>query len=154
MTPDLGREAVYSAELAAFDGTAYEALTSFDDLLALARDVDRAGWWPHGEIEVMRARSDARSSSTRATSGRSPVVRLAADQFTPATLVHEFAHVLAGLEQGHGPVFIKAHVDLVRFAFGDDEASWLLSAYASIGLTPGIRSWSTAQRNRSSAIAL
>jgi hypothetical protein len=67
---------------------------------------------------------------------------LAAPQMTPATVLHELAHVLAGIDDGHGPVFRRAHVDLVGFAFGDVEANWLLDAYAAMGLAPGGRSWS------------
>ena len=56
---------------------------------------------------------------------------------TPATLVHELAHALAGVAAGHGPAFRRAHVDLVGYVFGDTEAGWLLDAYAQMGLEPG-----------------
>ena len=69
------------------------------------------------------------------------MVRLAAPQMTAATLVHELAHVLAGVEAGHGPTFRRAHVDLVGYCFGDAEAEWLLDAYAAMGLAPGERTW-------------
>ena len=141
MTADLGREAVYAAEIAAFEGTSYESLVPIADLHALATRVTGSTWWPHGEIEVVAARSDARSSSTRQRGGARPVVRLAAPQMTAATLVHEFAHVLAGLDAGHGPVFRRAHVDLVGFSFGDVEACWLLDGYAVMDLAPGERRW-------------
>ena len=142
MTADHGREAVYAAEIAAFEGTSYESLTAFDELLALAGVVTAAAWWPHGEVEVVTARRDAGSSSTRQRGSGRPVVRLAAPQMTPATLVHELAHVLAGVSAGHGPTFRRAHVDLAGFPFGDSEANWLLDAYAAMGLQPGERSWS------------
>jgi hypothetical protein len=151
---DRGREDVYSAEIAAFAGTTYESLTALADLVVLGRSIDSANWWPHGEIEVVAARSDARSSSTRPASGSSPVIRLAADQMTPATLVHEFAHALAGVQDGHGPVFRKAHVDLVRFAFGNDEATWLLKEYSNFGVSPGVRCWPRVPSVASGAIAL
>ena len=60
---------------------------------------------------------------------------------TPATLVHELAHVLAGIELGHGPAFRRAHVDLAGYAFGGSEAAWLLDAYASMQLAQGQRTW-------------
>ena len=138
---DTGREAVYAAEIAAFEGTSYESLVSFDELSALAAEITSASWWPHGPIEVVPARSDARSSSTRERGSDTPVVRLAAPQMTPATLVHEFAHVLAGLPAGHGPIFRRAHVDLTGWAFGPEQAEWLLDAYAAMELVPGRRSW-------------
>jgi hypothetical protein len=141
MNPDLGREAVYAAEIGAFEGTAYEAVVPFGELLRLARVIVSADWWPRGEIAVVPARSDAGSSSTRQRGSAEPVVRLAAPQMTAATLVHEFAHVLAHVAVGHGIVFRRAHVDLVGYVFGDTEANWLLDAYASMGLSPGERAW-------------
>ena len=142
MSADIGREAVYAAEIRAFEGTSFETVTAFPELLALAAVIVNAAWWPHGEIELVPARSDAGSSSTRQRTGSAPVVRLAAPQMTPATVVHEFAHVLAGLSQGHGPVFRRAHVDLAGYVLGDEPAEWLLDAYAAMGLQPGERSWS------------
>lgn len=142
MSADVGREAVYAAEIAAFEGTSFELLTPITELLALAAIIVGTAWWPHGPIEVVPARADAWSSSTRQRSGSAAVVRLAAPQMTPATVVHEFAHVLAGVGHGHDDVFRRAHVDLVGYTFGDDPATWLLDGYAAMGLEPGIRAWS------------
>lgn len=141
MTADVGREAMYAAEIAAFEGTSYEVVTPLERLITLASVICDAEWWPHDQIRVGPARSDASSSSTRQRGGRRPVVRLAAPQMTPATLVHEFAHVLAGVGNGHRGGFRRAHVDLVGFVFGDAEASWLLDAYAAMNLVPGERTW-------------
>ena len=141
MSADSGRTAVYAAEIAAFEGTSYESVTPFDQLLDLGRLVTAAAWWPHGDIEIVPARSDAASSSARQRGSGPPVIRLAAPQLTPATVLHEFAHVLAGLAAGHGPLFRRAHVDLVGYAFGDDPATWLVDAYRSMGLEPGVRRW-------------
>jgi len=142
MSADIGREAVYAAEIAAFEGTSFESLSPFAELLDLAALITGAAWWPHGSIEVVPARADAGSSSTRQRSAGAPVVRLAAPQLTPATVVHEFAHVLAGVSHGHDDVFRRAHVDLTGYAFGDEPASWLLAGYAAMGLEPGVRAWS------------
>ena len=141
MTADDGRAAVYAAEIAAFEGTSYETITDFDELAALARLITSASWWPRGDIPVMRARSDAGSSSASQRAGNRPTVRLAAPQMTPATLVHELAHVLAGVGSGHGSTFRRAHVDLAGYAFGETEALWLLDAYAAMQLDPGQRAW-------------
>jgi hypothetical protein len=156
VTADLGREAVYAAELVAFEGTSYESLAPFTELVARAAAVTASEWWPHGPVEVVPARVDARSSSTRQRAGDRPVVRLAAPQMTPATLVHELAHVLAGVAAGHGPLFRRAHVDLVGHVFGDLEAGWLLDAYAAMGLEPGRRVWAapTVRRAAGSPVAL
>ncbi len=141
MTADVGRAAVYAAEIAAFEGTSYESIAALDHLIDVAAVVTTAAWWPHGAIEVVPARTDASSSSTRQRGGGRPVVRLAAPQMTPATLIHEFAHVLAGVGSGHGEVFRRAHVDLAGYVFGDTPANWLLGAYAAMGLEPGRRNW-------------
>jgi hypothetical protein len=60
---------------------------------------------------------------------------------TPATVLHELAHVLAGIDDGHGEVFRRAHVDLVGYAFGEAPATWLVDAYRGMGLAPGARRW-------------
>lgn len=156
MNADIGREAVYAAEIAAFEGTSHEVLTSFSDLVALGAVVTSAAWWPHGQIEVVPARADAGSSSTRSRGVGAPVVRLAAPQMTPATLVHEFAHVLADVTHGHDDVFRRAHVDLAGYVFGDEPANWLLEGYAAMGLEPGRRLWAAPPIRRAAggAVAL
>jgi hypothetical protein len=138
---DAGREAVYAAELAAFDGTSYEALAPITELVELAGSVTGAAWWPHGPIDVVAARSDAGSSSTRQRGAARPAVRLAAGQMTPATVVHELAHVLAGLGAGHGPRFRRAYVDLVTFCWGSDAAGWLRAEFEAAHLPLGAREW-------------
>lgn len=141
MSADRGREAVYAAEIAAFEATSYERITPFPELLDLGRLVTTASWWPRGEIEIVPTRADAGSSSARQRGSAPPVVRLAAPQMTPATVLHELAHVLAGLGDGHGALFRRAHVDLVGYAFGDEPATWLTDAYRAMGLQPGERRW-------------
>jgi hypothetical protein len=138
---DRGREAVYAAEVAAFDGTSYERCTDLEGLQALARQITSAAWWPCGAIAVIAARRDASSSATYWQDGSSPVVRLAAPQMTPATLTHEMAHALAGVANGHGPAFRRAHTDLVHFVFGAEPAGWLVDAYQTMGLSLGDRQW-------------
>jgi hypothetical protein len=142
VTADDGRAAVYAAEIAAFEGTSYETLAPFSELVALAHTITGAAWWPRGEIPVVRARSDAGTSSARQRGVDRPSIRLAAPQMTPATLIHELAHVLAGVGSGHGAAFRRAHVDLAGFAFGATAAAWLLDAYAAMRLAPGPRDWS------------
>ena len=139
--PDVGRQAVYAAEIAAFDGTTYEQVIDLASLQALARSITGAAWWPAGPIEVLAARSDAQSSRTSQRGATAPVIRLAAPQTTRATLTHELAHALAGVQRGHGPAFRRAHVDVVGWAFGAEPAEWLLDAYASMGLSVGDRTW-------------
>ena len=150
---DTGREEVYAAELAAFDGTDLEAAVPFDDLVVLAGVLTTSRWWPAGrQVVVRRARRDARSSTTRWHAGAT--VAVADAQATPATLVHELAHVLAGPEAGHGPVFRRAHVDLAVVAFGGDRGGWLADAYADVGLTLGARRWAAPPAGAAGPIAL
>lgn len=141
-SPDAGREALYAAELAAFDGTLYEAVVPLDELMPLAERVTRASWWPAGEVAVVAARSDAESSTTRQRDGADPVVRIAAGQSTPATLLHELAHVLAGLPAGHGPRYRRAYLDLVGFCWGEMAAGWLRTEFEAGRLAVGDREWS------------
>lgn len=138
---DAGREALYAAELAAFDGTSYEAVVPLAELVELAQRVTRAAWWPAGEVPVVAARSDASSSTTRQRGGARPVVRIAAGQATPATVLHELAHVLAGLAAGHGPRFRRAYLDLVGFCWGDTPAAWLRAEFEAARLAVGSRDW-------------
>lgn len=140
---DAGREAVYAAELAAFDGTAYEAIVPLDDLVALAARVTTAAWWPRGPVEVVAARTDAASSSTRQRGHGRPVVRIAAGQSTPATVLHELAHALAGLDAGHGPRYRRAYLDVVGFCWGEMSADWLRTEFAAARLAVGERDWLT-----------
>jgi hypothetical protein len=136
---DRGRAQVYAAELTAFEGTDLEVIVELEELVALAGRVISEPWWSGGHVEITRARSHARSSVTRQTSP--PVIRLAAAQMTPETVIHELAHVLAGVVAGHGELFRRAHVDLATFAFGPERGSWLDAAYAGAGLSLGARHW-------------
>ena len=149
---DRGRAEVYAAELAAYEGTDLEAVVAFDELVALADRVMSEAWWPSGRVPVRRARSDARSSATRHTSRA--VIHLAAPQMTPATLIHELAHVLAGVGAGHGELFRRAHVDLASFAFGSERGRWLAEAYAGAGLSLGTRRWPQPPLGDALAVAL
>ena len=153
MSSDRGRAALYAAELAAFDGTSFESVVPIGELQALARQVAAAPWWPHGDVAVVAARSDAASSSTRQRGAARPVIRLARPQMTPATLVHELAHVLAGLTHGHGPRFRRAYLDLAGFLWGEEPAGWLHDAYAAMDLDPGQRAWPPPPARRAGGLA-
>ena len=136
---DRGRAEVYAAEVAAFEGTELEAVVPFGVLVELAGRVVAQEWWPRGDVFVRRARSDARDSTTRQASR--VAIHLAAPQMTPATLIHELAHVLAGVESGHDELFRVAHVDLATSVLGADCAGWLTVAYRDAGLAVGVRQW-------------
>jgi hypothetical protein len=138
---DHGRSEVYAAERQAFLGTDLEELRPFDDLKQLFEQVTAAEWWTVPAVKLRRSRSDALTSVARFRAGDVPSISLARDQMTTATLIHELAHVLAGLRAGHGPYFRRAHVDLVNCYVGVREGGWLKESYEGFGLSMGSRSW-------------
>ena len=140
---DHGRSEVYAAERQAFMGTRLEELCSFEELQRIFAQVLGAPWWPHPDVRLRRSRSDASSSVARFRAGQAPSISLAKEQMTPATLLHELAHVLAGISAGHGPVFRQAQIDLTGYWAGAREADWLRDAYAGFGLSVGSRHWPT-----------
>ena len=147
---DRGREAVYEAERAAFGGTELDRSRPLADLAGLARSLCGATWWAAAggpPVRVVAARVDAASSSAagvgpRAT-GSTVVIRLAAGHHDVATLAHELAHALAGVEGGHGPSFRAAHLDVVAVLAGTIAAGDLRTAYGRFGVPPGERTWPT-----------
>lgn len=161
---DEGRAAVYAAELAAFDGTDLETVVDFDAIEDLARRVVSAPWWPGGVVEVRRARSDARSSTTRCSTeaSESSNIRLAGEQMTVATVAHELAHALAGLGAGHDDVFRRAYLDVVAVITNVDSVDrrhelhvdQLAVAFSAAGLTVGARRWPEPPATTTGAIAL
>ena len=141
MNSDRGREAVYAGELRAFGGTSFDEIVVFDELLWLRNALQAAAWWPKGEIAIERARSDARSSTTRLCAHGQQRLRIAASQCTPLTFAHEAGHMLAGVASGHGPLFRCAEIDVVEALFGSDPANWLRDAFVEMGLAVAERTW-------------
>ena len=165
MSADLQREAVYAAERAAFDGTDLEAVRPLNVVRSLAARVVGGAWWPGPPVDVRAARSDAMSSSARSnrqSSGGVVVIRIAPPQCTVATLAHELAHALAGVEAGHGAVYRCAALDVVEVITNLDttdrrghlHARQLLAAYESAGLGGGERRWPPPPSGISGPIAL
>jgi hypothetical protein len=162
---DIDRSAVYAAELAAFDGTDLEELEDLERLTDRMRSVTAGEWWAGPGVDVVRARVDAASSSTRcamsAVGGR-VTIRLAAAQVTVATAAHELAHALAGLGEGHGPVFRAAYLDVVAVLTNIDSTDrrhglhvdQLATAFDEVGLTIGGRRWPPPPLSTTTAIAL
>lgn len=148
---DRDRSQVYAAELAAFDGTDLEEVIGVEAVLALMRSVVEGKWWPGGVVESKRARSDARSSSTRCghETGSAVSITIAGPQATIATAAHELAHVLAGVAHGHDDRYRRAHIDVVQAITNVDRidgrrmvhVEQLERAYASAGLVVGDRVW-------------
>jgi hypothetical protein len=115
--PDNERTALYSAELAAFDGTDLEVVGGYELVAGRVDEVVTGEWWPGPSVDVRLARTDARASSTRCAgeveAGATAIIRLAPEQITVATAAHELAHALAGAAAGHGPLFRRAYLDVV-----------------------------------------
>jgi len=162
---DVDRATVYAAELAAFDGTDLEEVIGFERVASLLASVTEGPWWPGPVTIVRRARSDARSSSTRCaapSTGASTVIRLAHDQTTLATGAHELAHALAGVDAGHGPRFRVAHLDVVAVVTNVEptdrrrtlHVDQLGAAFAAAGLSIGMRRWPAPPSSTTGAIAL
>jgi hypothetical protein len=140
---DRGREAVYAAEEAAFGGTDLDDPRPLAELRARAMTVVGGDWWAAAggpPVDVVAARVDARSSTARGR-GRGAVIRLAEAQFDTATVAHELAHVLAGIDRGHDERFRAAHVDVVAVLSGSRAAASLAGSYRTFGLTIGPRPW-------------
>jgi len=141
--PDLGRTAAYEAEAAAFGGTDLDEWRPWSEVLAIADGVLAGPWWSvtgAGPVLVKPA-STATVSSTARKVAAGAEVRLARPQWTPATVVHELAHVLAGIDDGHGPSFRAAAIDLATAVGGTGAADALLDADRDLGLVVAERSW-------------
>jgi hypothetical protein len=142
-TVDAGRAAAYAAEDRAFGGTDLDVPEDVDELVAFAASITSTDWWRSAggpSVAVESARTDARSSSARGD-GDAVVIRLAASHRTRATLGHELAHALAGVDHGHDATFRAAHVDVVAMIAGAAAAHALTSAYADLGVPCGRRRW-------------
>jgi hypothetical protein len=140
---DRGREAVYAAEEAAFGGTDLADQHPLADLQAQVTTIVDGEWWrPAGglPVDLVAARRDARSSSTREGDDRA-VIRVADGHFDVATVAHELAHVLAGIDHGHDEQFRAAHVDVVAVLAGSAAGSMLAGSYGTFGLPVGVRTW-------------
>lgn len=143
-TADRGREAVYAAEEAAFGGTTLGERRSLRELQGRASMIVDGDWWRQAggpAVDVVVARSTARSSSARHDARHAAVIRLAAGQLDEVTIAHELAHLLAGIDHGHDDRFRAALLDVVALVAGPRAASMLLDAYAAFGLTAGRRAW-------------
>ncbi len=115
-------------------------------LAELRRSVDRlvtGDWWTQagGPVVVVRsARTSARSSSARAA-GAAVEVRLADGQLDIATVIHELAHALAGVEHGHDATFRRANVDVASSVAGAAAGDALLAAYRAFELAVAAPRW-------------
>lgn len=144
MTADAGRTAVGAAEAAAFDGTSAAEPMSRAEAHRLVDAVVGGAWWRSvgPPVVVTVPRRSARSSSARSrVAGGAVEVRLTDEQLSAATVAHELAHALAGVEHGHDAVYRAAHVDVTALVAGADAGRALADAFAGFGLVVAARRW-------------
>lgn len=163
MSADSARTALYSAELAAFDGTDLEEVVGVDRVAAVVGEIVEGSWWPGPSVAVRAARSDARSSSARCNADDlRTTIAIATDQATLATAAHELAHALAGPGARHDATFRAAYLDVVAVMTnrstvdrrGDLHVRQLGDALAAAGLEVGSRRWPAPPDETTNAIAL
>ncbi len=144
---DRGRTAVGAAELASFGGTDLETQRPLDELASRAATVCSTLWWARAggpPVRIAAARASARSSSARGggARGRDAVtIRLAEGQRDLATVGHELAHALAGVEHGHDQRFRIAAVDVVSVLAGHAAAEALRRSFEVYDLPLAERPW-------------
>jgi hypothetical protein len=68
-------------------------------------------------------------------------VTFAEGQLTLATVAHELAHALAGINHGHDAVFRAAFVDVIAVVAGADAADDLAGSFRAMGIDPAVRRW-------------
>jgi hypothetical protein len=134
---------VAAAEAAAFGGTAADERRPRDELHRRVAEVVAGGWWATcgPPVRVTTPRRSTRSSSARPLFPGTTEIRLADEQLTLATVAHELAHVLAGVDRGHDEGFRAAYVDLTALLVGDEAAAALVAACAEFGCPAGSRAW-------------
>ena len=139
------RTAVGEAEEAAFGGTEAEIEQPWAVLVDRAHALTTGGWWSAvggPPVTVARSRVTARSSCARVR-GDGPVVALslADGQLDLATLAHELAHAVAGVDHGHDDRFRLAEIDVVALIVGSAAARSLAEAFPACGRARAARPW-------------
>jgi hypothetical protein len=139
---DRGRSAVGAAEERAFGGTELDEPIDRRTAEARLADVTGGPWWRRcgPAVIVARPRASARSSSARGDTDRVEV-QLTEPQLSVATVAHELAHALAGVDHGHDDAFRAAYVDVVAVLAGVGPARALSEAFAAMGIAAGERRW-------------
>lgn len=139
---DRGRAAVAAAEERAFGGTELDEPIDRRTAEARLAEVTGGPWWRRcgPAVTVARARASTRSSSARGARDRVEI-QLTDGQLSVATVAHELAHALAGVERGHDVEFRAAYVDVVAVLAGAAPAVALSEAFAAMGIATGGRRW-------------
>jgi hypothetical protein len=139
---DAGQTAVAAAEDRAFGGTPLDEPLDrrfVDDRVAV---VTGGAWWQSCGPAVLVSVPPSGTCSSSARSRRDRVeIRLADPQLSLATIAHELAHGLAGVDHGHDANFRAAFVDVVTVLAGAEHAAALSEAFVAMGIGAGRRRW-------------
>jgi hypothetical protein len=135
---------VAAAEEIAFGGTVADAPLVRRALEQRLEALTAGPWWRccGPVVTVSTPRGGARSSSARDRPGHVDI-RLADEQLTLATVAHELAHALAGVDRGHDAVFRAAFVDVASVLAGAEAAVALADAFVAMGAALAPRRWPT-----------
>jgi hypothetical protein len=106
-------------------------------------DLTSGSWWAAAgpAVRIVTPRPDTRSSTARSGPAGTVEVRLSTEQLTAATVVHELAHALAGVADGHGALFRAAAADLAAMVAGAATGARLETAFDALGLAVAARRW-------------
>jgi hypothetical protein len=139
---DRGRAAVSAAEDMAFGGTGLDVVLDRAGVDSAFAAITNGPWWRScgPSVTLMTPRGGTRSSSARDRCEHVEI-SLADGQLTLATVGHELAHALAGVEHGHDAVFLAAFVDVIALLAGPDAADDLAGAFGAMGIDPSERTW-------------
>jgi hypothetical protein len=140
---DRDRQRVYDAEDAAFVDTTYAERLGASGCRWLLERMVATPWWAScaRPAPVLRAaRADSTRSTTVVGAGRAEV-RIGPGMDQAHVLSHEAAHLLAGSDATHGPVFRAAHLDVAAVVLGRHGADRLSERYTRFGLRVHGRRW-------------
>lgn len=122
---DLGRQACYRAE--AFLFQSYDVALNQEELLQYCKDIHET----HGDGKKI----PTLEFTHRLGGGMAyPFFRkicLPSKGSTLMVLIHELAHVYSPVGEGHGPIWRRTYVNLVRNVVGNQEADALIQSFAS-----------------------
>lgn len=140
---DVDRQRVYEAEDAAFLDTSYAERVGERGCRWLVERLVATSWWVAAGVPIPALRA-ARIDSARSTTvlrHQGTELRIGPGMDQPHVLSHELAHVLATPDEGHGPLFRSAHLDVATVLLGRHGAHRLGDGYARPGLPVAARRW-------------
>jgi hypothetical protein len=131
-----------AAEEMAFGGTDLDDLLGREVAERRIAQLTAGPWWRScGPTVIASApRGGMRSSRTLDRPGHVGI-QLSDEQLNLATVAHELAHALAGIEHGHDATFRAAFVDVVAVLAGAASASMLGEAFDTMRAPAGNRQW-------------